>query len=744
MKNIVLLSDGTGNSAGKKNETNVWRLYSALDLKGNQNQLALYSDGVGSREFLLFKILGGAFGWGLKRNVIELYKFLCRNYETNGNEDGSDKIYLFGFSRGAFTIRVLAGLITECGLIDIRNFNVPEQDLHKKALHNYSVYRNRYKRGRFSNLFTCIPGRKTISCNTVNPQPKIEFIGVWDTVDAYGLPVDELTDLCDKFIFPIRFPDRQLNENVLKACHAVSVDDERHTFHPVLWDESGETEGDRIEQVWFPGVHSDVGGGYPRPELSLVSLDWMISKVEATNNGPGLKFIASVREQYLHDSSPHGVQHDSRSGFAAYYRYKPRIIEQLCDNTDAGKRSVRIDNPKIHSSVFERIKGNVVPYAPTGLPETYEIVSTRGNVKNFESSNKKQARVAAMDRALNVIFWRRRLHATFVATTLILVASRFFLEWVPCAPCTSVFCVLDPLFEFVMAILPDFADGWIDALRQNPEWFLAFAAIFFILATLKSSASTKTLTRATAAWSDVKDSKSPPQWSSTITSKLRKGLDSKSRRWFRCVFWLFVFLLGLAVIFLGLERIAFHVRDSAGWLCEPSISKNGLKPNQETTTIKFDAENPCLPTEVALVAGSTYKFEVNADSNWKDGNFAASPDGLKNDPSLTMIGAIPFRRHISRPWFELTGRVGHSGRETFIIGSNACYTAKLNGELFLYVNDAVFGLLPDRYWAWPYFWLAGRNSGKADVTVTQVDQSSACVRLNSCEESCSDKKVTIR
>ena len=110
-KNIVLLSDGTGNSAAKLFKTNVWRLYQALDLSRPEKQIAFYNDGVGTSSFKPLAILGGAFGWGLKRNIIDIYAFLCRNYEPG------DRIYCFGFSRGAFTVRVLAGLIHREGLV---------------------------------------------------------------------------------------------------------------------------------------------------------------------------------------------------------------------------------------------------------------------------------------------------------------------------------------------------------------------------------------------------------------------------------------------------------------------------------------------------------------------------------------------------------------------------------------------------------------------------------------------------
>lgn len=110
-KNIILLSDGTGNSAAKANRTNVRRLYRALD-RTTPDQVAFYDDGVGTQNFLPFKLLGGAFGLGLARNVRQLYAFLCRSY-SKGN-----RIYLFGFSRGAFTVRLLVGLIIHQGIFD--------------------------------------------------------------------------------------------------------------------------------------------------------------------------------------------------------------------------------------------------------------------------------------------------------------------------------------------------------------------------------------------------------------------------------------------------------------------------------------------------------------------------------------------------------------------------------------------------------------------------------------------------
>src|SRR5213592_5252735 len=109
-KNIILLSDGTGNAANRVWKSNVWRVFESLDLRGEE-QIAFYDDGVGSSSFKPLAILGGAFGWGLKRNIIDLYKFACRNYQADA------QVYAFGFSRGAFTIRVLIALILNQGMV---------------------------------------------------------------------------------------------------------------------------------------------------------------------------------------------------------------------------------------------------------------------------------------------------------------------------------------------------------------------------------------------------------------------------------------------------------------------------------------------------------------------------------------------------------------------------------------------------------------------------------------------------
>lgn len=495
-KNIILLSDGTGNSAGKANKTNVWRLYRALNLR-DEDQVAYYDDGVGSQQFLPIKILGGAFGIGLRRNVIQLYEFLCRNYEDR------DKIYLFGFSRGAFTVRTVVGLIHHQGLVS--DFT-DEADLHKKAKEQYRKFRTHFPRG-----WNRKTRRDARSSGPADGAPEIAFIGCWDTVDAYGVPIDELARLWDLLIYPLRFPDQKLSSLVQKACHALALDDERQTFHPVLWNESPEATQDgqqqEIEQVWFAGAHANVGGGYPKDELALVTLNWMISHAETRPDNPGLHFISSERQLICDQANVNGTLYDSRRGLSAYYRCKPRKVYDICHDAANG---VTIDKPKVHESVFERIRNKVVPYAPIGIPAAYSIVGSatgsgsQAAPKSYEDDQASEDRVEALNGAWSIVLWRRWLYLAFLLTTAALVSSRFVLDWTPGVPCQGVGCYVYPVFSVASVLLPDFVYDWLDALQQNPLIFFAFVAAFVLLYVLKSRAWSATQTKASAAWTHVK------------------------------------------------------------------------------------------------------------------------------------------------------------------------------------------------------------------------------------------------
>ena len=172
-----------------------------------------------------------------------------------------------------------------------------------------------------------------------NQPAKITFVGLWDTVDAYGLPIDEMTRAWDKYIWPLSMRDRQPAECVKRAVHLLSLDDERNTFHPVLWDERKITnrasevvhvDDARIAQIWFAGVHSDVGGGYPNDRLSYIPLMFVIDRIDRARwIDFGLRLNSMKVEQYAAFADLDGLHHNSRKGFGGYYRYLPRRFDLL-------------------------------------------------------------------------------------------------------------------------------------------------------------------------------------------------------------------------------------------------------------------------------------------------------------------------------------------------------------------------------------------------------------------------------
>ncbi len=355
-KNIVLCSDGTGNQGGKGHGTNVWRLYNYLDLGepagGEAMQVAFYNDGVGSQDWKIFKLIGGAFGWGLSRNICDLYSFLARNYVPG------DRIYLFGFSRGAYTVRILADLITSCGVFSAGA--LPDPKKHREAIDIvYQQYRKRYG-SCLNHLRNWMKKNEKdyayLKETSFHEKVPVHFLGVWDTVDAVGIP--GLRDIVDS-IFYYRFDNRRLSHKVGYARHAVAIDDERGTFHPVMWDEKGSSTGQSddpdISQVWFSGAHCNVGGGYPKQGMSNVALHWMMSEAKQKrkdkdgNDADGLRFLDTALGDVANQSDVNDKLYNSRAGLAAYYRYRPRDIAALCEeNCTSGKA-------KIHPSVLTRL-----------------------------------------------------------------------------------------------------------------------------------------------------------------------------------------------------------------------------------------------------------------------------------------------------------------------------------------------------------------------------------------------------
>jgi len=369
MKNIILCSDGTGNSAIKGRGTNVFKLFEAVDLNEHlanpdlDAQLAFYDDGVGTEGVVFKRAIGGATGWGLKSNVKQLYRELSRVY------DDGDRIFLFGFSRGAFTVRTLAGMIGLCGVLRGERFSTAHA-LRAAVDEVYVTYRARYDstltrfigrlRGRLAGedavAAFCDRYSKSEQLSVYAP---IAFIGVWDTVDAVGMPFS-ISDIVNRRIVPFKFWATGLGAHVQKACHALSIDDPRVAFEPVLWD----GPDDRIEQVWFSGVHSNVGGGYPKQGMSLVALDWMLAHAEKE----GLRLLKLDHEIFRGHASVDDMMYDPRTGMGAFYRWAPRDIRAYCERIN--------ESPRIHLTVAERIAHGTDDYAPGNIPPNAIVAFT--------------------------------------------------------------------------------------------------------------------------------------------------------------------------------------------------------------------------------------------------------------------------------------------------------------------------------------------------------------------------------
>jgi uncharacterized protein (DUF2235 family) len=561
-KNIVLLSDGTGNAASSPFKTNVWRVYQALDIEpapdGVTPQIALYDNGVGTETFKPLALMGLALGLGVAANVKNLYTFLCRNYQAG------DRIYLFGFSRGAFTVRVLSGLILRCGVVSAPD----DAELNRRVKTAYAEYKRDVARRATANRPWLVAGRvlggwqrgqgtRRIEFGFDQAFPDIEFIGVWDTVDAYGMPVDELKEGIDRYVWPMTLADRQLSDRVHRACHALSLDDERPTFRPVLWNDVT-VRPERLSQVWFAGVHANVGGGYPDDGLSCTALRWMMDEAALS----GLRFFDDLREEYRDQINPNGTQYDSRSGLAGYYRYGPRDVDRLCDDPDHG---VKVALPAIHDAVMARISQRQVAYAPVSfpaLPRGYALMgrSPTGALEKLQPVEQPQDiadRATDMEPVYDAIFRKRVAYLATVFSTLVLVLLPLF-DWIATRKSLAV-----PAWIEGLGIVPGWVSPWIASFARHPAVALIFGFIALWLFVRTSALLQQEIAaRAEYAWRRVRPNaglvRAPAR---TSTDKFVRALRTSPRlvaayRWItlRMIPLLFALLVALPI---GLSILPF-------------------------------------------------------------------------------------------------------------------------------------------------------------------------------------------
>lgn len=324
-KNIVMLFDGTGNRIGDEERTNIVDLFRGVEQ--SERQIVYYDTGVGTASGArhpwidtAVKTIRKAMGMGVRENVRQAYSFLMDSYEEG------DKVYLLGFSRGAYTARVFAGMVKKIGLLKPGNFQLV---------------------GPAANLYFQKAGKDEVAAfrRIATRKCDIHFVGVFDTVASMGV-----------FFRMKFFKDRTLHPEIGRGVHAVSIDERRAKFLPNLWDIPDDQLGRRVDQVWFAGVHSDVGGWYRERGLSAIALRWMLKHARKAGLIAGEVFFAEIDRR----ADAEGRRHES-------FKWYWRIL--------GGEASRSIpEGARVHESVRVRRDAPGSDYAPSNLPADSALV----------------------------------------------------------------------------------------------------------------------------------------------------------------------------------------------------------------------------------------------------------------------------------------------------------------------------------------------------------------------------------
>jgi uncharacterized protein (DUF2235 family) len=388
-KRLVLCFDGTWNALSDPNAlTNVVRFANMVTVSDEQGvaQITYYNSGVGSGG-PIDRFLGGAFGAGLKSNVKRGLAFLALNY------DEGDEIYIFGFSRGGYTARALAGVVGVAGI----PYSITETERHWNLYQEVAALksnagryaRNSPKRAPYDAQINAKKKELESATRYKGADVPIRCVGVWDTVGSYGIPTGfGPTALARHFTMWTRgFKDTRFGDTVKLGLHAIAVDEMRRPFTPTFWtlrDDRELEKGQVVEQVWFPGVHSNVGGGYARKGLSDLALAWMIARVQEKTD---LKFNSDTLMEELWPCSACTLYPTSKGGrFTSVRSVLPgsfplirsrlRRLWRWLQGAE-GEVNIHRINEKVHWSVPERcgwpetlVDGvGKVKYAPANLPQ---------------------------------------------------------------------------------------------------------------------------------------------------------------------------------------------------------------------------------------------------------------------------------------------------------------------------------------------------------------------------------------
>jgi uncharacterized protein (DUF2235 family) len=352
MKRIAIFLDGTWNTL--ENNTNVWRLKSLCDPTA-PDQLVYYSRGVGTGFGETLR--GGVEGYGIDSEIIDAYTWVTECFEPG------DQIFIFGFSRGAYTARSLSGLIAKCGILK------PGAPLSIEQLYA------RYRRHSDKTINELLRGPDPVDLEErwiakYCEPTKIKMVGVWDTVGSLGSPVASLRSKIVKYLFL----DTHLRVQNEFAFHALAIDEQRKSFEPTLWTKTTANDAaatapsrrtlSQVEQRWFVGAHANVGGGYPSDVLAQSPLEWLMGKAAAL----GLRFRETFVADVLSPTAPIADSyHDFGHGLVRFFI--PRFYRPIATDPNVGtaKTTERI-NETIDGTVFDRWRGNS-NYRPPNLQD---------------------------------------------------------------------------------------------------------------------------------------------------------------------------------------------------------------------------------------------------------------------------------------------------------------------------------------------------------------------------------------
>lgn len=362
-KNICIFSDGTGQGGSNRHpgSTNVWKLFKACEHADPVRQVCSYDAGLGAPDAdwtrWAYNLLSQATGLGISRNIKDCYRFLLEEFEPG------DRIFLFGFSRGAYTVRSLGGVLKLCGVpTGWRTLKgkaaraacdlLIEEAIEKVYKHYGASDDAKAERRRRGQQF-----RTDHACLDAVPH----FIGVWDTVRALGLP-----GTSGIVLWRHAFHDATLDERVPHARQALSIDENRATFAPEIWESTpADVAAGRIRQSWFAGVHSDIGGGYTDDaRLSEITLAWIVD--EATSLPEGERLVVDRSKlPSLTDDHALGLQHDERFPYGVF-REGTREQFHLPPWLDRGTIADPSVIARIQAAEARSVRGSA-PYRPVAI-----------------------------------------------------------------------------------------------------------------------------------------------------------------------------------------------------------------------------------------------------------------------------------------------------------------------------------------------------------------------------------------